>query len=108
VNKLEIASYLLSLRDHEVFKKDLNLAAKAFNQELFDSVYREGPEHYGAGLKGFEDWVVMLAIASCCKPGETTCEIEDADLVERVSLIKNCFIVLGARKRHDSIRVSKY
>jgi hypothetical protein len=108
VNKLEIASYLLSLRDHEVFQKDLNLAGKAFNQKLFEIVYRKGPDHYGAGLDGLEAWVVMLAIASCCKPGETTCEIEDADLVERVSLIKNCFIVLGARKRHDSIRVSKY
>jgi hypothetical protein len=94
MNKLEIASCLLSLRDHEVFKKDLNLAEKAFNQKLFEIVYRQGPEHYGAGLEGFDDWVVMLAIASFCKPGKTKCEIEYANLVQRVSDIKNCFIVL--------------
>ncbi len=64
MNKLEIAAHLLSLRDPKVLKKDHKLTEKAFNLKLFDAVYRKGPDHYGAGLEGFETWIVMLAIAS--------------------------------------------
>ncbi len=99
MNKLEIAAHLLSLRDPKVLKKDHKLTEKAFNLKLFDAVYRKGPDHYGAGLEGFETWIVMLAIASFCKSGETECEIEDADLVRRVKDIGTCFSVLAERFR---------
>ena len=82
MNKLQIRSFLLSLRDPDERARWHAMSKKSFNVDLFAEIWRRSGE-----FENPEEFLCLLAMATFCKPGELECKAGDKELMRRMQQI---------------------